>query len=149
MTAIRVCLFAILMAISCQAQNYWTAWGAGFNQYSDKQVSGWTSFGVKISDNNYSYTTIETTANGSSTRTGVARVLLKIKGFRLLALGDAGASTNSSNFGGAYSGGGVLTYDVSKLIKQNGIHIVFTARALNGSVINLQPVFSFGIGKAF
>lgn len=131
------------------AQDYWMATGAGFNQYADKQVSGWVSFGVKMADKTYSYTTVETTAAGSSTRTGVAQLMVQRAGLKVMALGDAGSVTKDGALGAAYSGGGVIAYDLSKVFKISGLHAVFTVRALNGSVIGLQPAFAFGFGKAF
>jgi len=128
---------------------YFLAAGAGFNHYTVPQASGWMTFGAKVGDGNYTYTTVTMTGKSSSMSVGYARVLIQQDSFTLMALGDAGVTSGEGNVGGAFAGGGSLSYDVSKWTHVPKTFAVATVKVLKTSLNDVQPVFCFGIGKAF
>ena len=52
---------------------YFLAAGAGFNHYTVPQASGWMTFGAKVGDGNYTYTTVTMTGKSSSMSVGYAK----------------------------------------------------------------------------
>lgn len=117
-------------------------------------IGGWISFGFKIKDSTasspavYSYTTQETKALGQSMRTGMATVLFHKGPFALLGLMDGGMATTPTAFGSSFSGGGVLTIALDKLVKSPGIHLVLDARVSAGSTTPSTPIYMIGIAKS-
>ncbi len=154
-TRLVLCLLALALVLPCLAQTtleqpqYLLGAGAGFNSAASPRTNGWMTFGAKVTQNNYSLTTLEMTGKRSSLRTGVARVLLEKDRFALIALGDAGVQAGSENAGGAFSGGGSLLYDISRWVKTSNAYAVATVRVLKTSLEDVQPVFSFGFVKTF
>ncbi len=151
----RLHALALLTALALPAlaqtepQNFLAA-GAGFNSASSPQANGWISFATRVADKTYSFTTTEFTSNKpNSVRTGVARIVMRAGSMTVLALGDAGAAMGAESFGGAFSAGGITTFDLSKLVKAEGVHLVVALKAVKTAITDAQPVFSFGIGKAF
>jgi len=128
---------------------YFLAAGAGFNHYVVPQASGWMTFGAKVGDGSYTYTTVTMTGKSSSLSAGYARVLIQQDNFTLMALGDAGVTSGEGNVGGAFAGGGSLSYDISKWTHVPKTFAVATVKVLKTSLNDVQPVFCFGIGKAF
>ena len=163
MKALLTAVLCLLIATACFAQDaaqpsapsiayqpqYWLAAGAGFNKYASPQANGWLTFGVRVGDASYTYTTVSMTSVNSTLSAGYARILIEQDRFTLMALGDAGVSSGSGNVGGAFSGGGALAYDISRWTKIPRTYAVATVKVLKTSLNDVQPVFGFGIGKAF
>jgi hypothetical protein len=113
-------------------------------------AAGLVSFGARVADRTYSYSTIELkAARQSSLRTGVARIMSQKNGWTLLALGDAGLTTDTGVALGAFSAGAVALYDISNLTHVDGLHAFGGLRVLKVSSQSVEPVFEFGLAKEF
>lgn len=143
-----MCLAQVATTADYQPQ-YWIAAGAGFNHYARPQAAGWMQFAVKASDNNYVTTSIDMTAARATLRGGFTRILVQEGRIGLLAMGDAGVAVGDGTSGGAFTGGGALTYNISALTKVPHTYAVAAVRVLKISGTDVQPIFEFGIGKSF
>ena len=131
--------------------------GAGWNsQAVSPKVGGWITLGVRMSSGGtYSYTTMRTSALGTSTATGLAtRLYVTPDGLgSVLGLVDAGATTN--NLGGlglSASSGIVFAYSLNNILKSQGWYVLLDARVgkvTNSGTLNLpvvQPIIMMGVG---
>lgn len=130
----------------------WCGMGGAYNG----KGGGWLSYAILLSGKGqvYSFSSYDITLSAtkprtlqSSTRTGFATVLRSLGPLFLLGFGDAGAATNGSNVGGAFSGGGILVVKLGK-----------TDWTLEGAVRYVkanatgqpgQTVYEFGVGRSF
>ena len=154
--ALALSLFLCSFAFAQEPTNpkYWVAMGAGWNHYSCPQALGWINAAAQLTENNYSLFSIDMTSVDASFRGGVARVLSRKGNWGLLALGDAGMVSGLGEVTGIFGGGGVVTYDISRLVKSEGVHVMVAVRVLksgftNGPLNHVKPVFEFGVGKSF
>ncbi len=145
--ALIIGLFLVLTPLF--GQDYWVFAGAGWNRAETPEGSGFLNFGANLGSGNFALTTVEMTSRTSSIRAGYARLLKFKDRFGLLALGDAGVISGEGSVGGAFSGGGILTYDISKWTRVAGTHAVFVVRVNKSSMNDVQPTFGFGVGKVF
>jgi hypothetical protein len=123
--------------------------GLGFNHYETPQIKGQLSFATRVADGLYNISTLNTTSKVSTLSTGIAKRFHVGEGFALSALVDGGIATGGGNVGGAVSGGGILTYDVSKWSKVSGSFAYGAVQIAQTSLGGVQPTFSFGVGKVF
>jgi hypothetical protein len=123
--------------------------GLGFNHYDTPQFKGELSFATRVADRTYNVSTLNMTSKVSTITTGVARQFYSGQGFTMSAIADAGVATGNGNVGGAISGGGVLTCDLSKLSKVPGSFAYGAVKVAQSSLGGVQPTFSFGFGKSF
>lgn len=130
--------------ISYQPQ-YFLGAGAGFNQYATPQASGWLTFGVKVSDLNFTYTTLTMTSKSSSIGQGFGRYLIESNKFTLAALADIGVATGGGSIGGAFGVGGSLSYDISRVSKIPHTALVATIKCDKSSGADVKPTFLFGV----
>lgn len=133
---------------------YWVAAGVGWNHYSNLQALGWVNGGAQVTTNNYIMTSIDMTSQNASIRASYARVLSRKGAWGLLALGDGGILTGESSVTGVFGPGGAITYDISRIVRSEGMHLVFVCRVLksgfnDGPLNEVKPVFQIGIGKSF
>lgn len=139
---------------------YFLAAGGSYNRYALDQpmAAGWLSGAVKVAANTYQITTLDLTQTTASLRAGVAQRILQSGNFTLLLHADGGFSTGTGVGSspavtlGAFSGGGMILYDLGGLIKAfqgKQLYAVGVLRILGVSSAAVQPVFEFGVGKAF
>ncbi len=156
-TAIALSLLLCLSAAAVAQQptpQYWVAAGAGWNHYSAPQALGWVNAAVRLTENNYSLTSIDMTSVNASIRTGFARILTRKGNWGLLLLGDAGVMSGADAVTGAFGAGGAVTFDLSRFVRADGIHLVVACRVLksgfsDGPLNHVKPVFEFGFSKSF
>jgi hypothetical protein len=145
-------IFIAAAALPAQtpAPQYVLAGGLGFNHADTPQIAGELSFGARITDGIYSFSTLKMTGKLSTISTGVSRRCHVSDGFTLSALLDGGLAAGGGTVGGAVSGGGMLTMDVSRWSKIPGSFAYGAIRILESPVAGgVQPAFSFGFGKVF
>jgi hypothetical protein len=151
-------LVALTAALPCLAQTstdqpqFFVAAGAGFNHADTPQVTGWAGFAIRAAGNTWSYTEFQNvTGKASTIQTGVLQQVYKRGPIAAFALGEAGASTSGTGaLGGAFAGGGGLTYSLGSLWSKLGdTQAIFIPKALKTSVDGFQMAFQFGFGKSF
>lgn len=134
------------------APKYFVLGGAGYNSGAvGTKVGGLTSFGFKMTSTTWSYTTQQSAALGSSTRTGLATELLNKGNFLVLGLVDAGMASSGTSTTGAFSGGVLAAYHLDKLLKMPGVFAGFDGRLLKANALSplSKPTYTFVFGKAF
>ena len=155
MKLLTLTVLLALLAVAGIAQTadatpqYSIAAGAGFNYLESPQAKGWATFAAKIADKTYSLSTLDMTSKGSSLRTGLLRTVYSSGGFTLGILADAGVVAGQGSVGGAFTGGGVVTCDISKFAKVPGAFAVGAVRVVQAAGGGVSPTFSFGVGKNF
>jgi len=126
---------------------YWIGAGTSYNYYATPSVAaGWISFGARVADRTYSFSTLDMTQTQASIRTGVSRILAQSGPVSLLMLGDAGITTLSGVALGSFSGGGMLLYDLGAFSKRlKHVYATGVMRVIGVSSTAVQPVFEVGI----
>ncbi len=148
-------LFASLTAFAQTAADppaepqYVLSAGLGFNHYETPQATGELGFSARIASGTYNISTLKMTSKLSTLTTGIAKRFYAGQGFTMSALIDGGLSAGGGNVGGTVSGGGLLTYDVSRFAKVEGAFVYGAVKVVQSSLGGVQPAFSFGVGKTF
>lgn len=152
----RTLLLAIVFCVIAAAQTpdqpqFFVAAGGSYSHYTAPPVAaGWMTFGIKVADKTYSFSTIDMTPTVATARTGVSRVLVQSGNVTLMALGDAGMATLGGVTLGSFSGGGLLIYDLAGVNKRLAhIHVVALVRVVAINATMVQPTFGLGIGRSF
>lgn len=162
MTLLTRLAFALILVLSvCGAQDvsqvpaapapviayqpqYFIAAGAGFKQ-TTPQATGFLTFGVKVSDMNFTYTNLTMTSKHASVGQGFGRYIIQTDGFTLAALADAGMSTGDGSVGGAFGAGGAITKDISRFTKIPHTAFVAIIKCDKASGADVKPTFLFGL----
>lgn len=150
--ALAICAFAQepvpaalpTSAVTYQPQ-YFLAGGAGFNQYATPQASGFLTFGFRVSDLNFTYTTLTMTSKSSTLGQGFGRYLISQNGFTLAMLGDAGFAAGGGSVGGTFGAGGSIGYDISRWTKVPHTSFIATLKCDKASGDEVKPTFKFGV----
>jgi len=158
----KTALIALFLAAICSAQTpapndtgspaqpqYILAAGIGFNHSDTPQCTGELSFAPRVADGLYNISTLKLTSKVSTISTGIAKRFYVGQGFTMSALVDGGVATGGGNVGGIVSGGGVLTYDISRIAKMPGAFVYGAVKIAQSSLGGVSPSFSFGFGKSF
>jgi len=78
---------------------------------------------------------------------GIVRTVLEVNSLRVSVLGEAGAAiTGNTGFAGAL--GGVISYDVSKWAKMDGLRAIAVMKVQKTGDTS-YPVYGFGLSKSF
>ncbi len=138
--------------------------GLGFQSTATPQTSGWASVCVRTTDRIYSCGATDYAGTSSSARAEFDTRIYSVGGLNVFAKAGAGAATGSDGgVGGSFTGGGVITFDVSKWLKVAGpglnavFSMTFTKNDVNEPAVvgtglaafGAKSVFRFGFGKAF
>lgn len=132
--------------------NSWMGAGAAWDQYTTPQVAGWASYAKLVSSSGqlYSFTSWDATSSRArpytaqtSVRSGLASVVRRFGPVYLLGFGDAGMAAAAGDFGGAFSGGGIV---VIKLGKTN-FTLELAARVLKVAGQTNHVIYEFGFGR--
>lgn len=162
---IALALFALLALALCasaqtatppQIPEYLIGIGGGMDAAATPMFHLALPIAKRITDKNYSYTTIEMNTRTASVRTGIARPLASSGPFTLVGLLDgglaAGTSTEDSLFsgiGGAFSGGAVVLYNLERHIGIPGTYATGTVRITRTTNAAVLPAIVFGVAKSF
>lgn len=124
--------------------------GLGWNHFDTPQIKGWGTFAARVADKTYSLSTLDMTSKAASVRTGILRNVFVGGGWTIGVLADFGVVAGESSVAGAFTGGGAVTRDLSKVTKIPGAFAVGAVRVVQlGGGAGVSPTFSFGFGKAF
>ena len=146
------CAVAQSPASVTYAPDYFVGGGAEYNRYNSAApaIAGWTTFAVQVGQSKvYSWSTIELASSTSTARTGAGYLFAQTGNFSLVALGDAGLAISPVATLGSFSGGGAILYDIGQRLNKSHFYLIGIMRVTAITSSQVQPVFSFGVGKSF
>ena len=136
---------ALPQAVIAYQPQFFLAAGAGFNKYDTPQSQGFLTFGVKLSDLNFTATNLIMTSKASSITQDFGHYLIQENNFTLAALVGGGVATGNGSVGGSVGGGISLGYDISKYTKLSHTGFVATVKVDKTSGADVKPTFLFGV----
>lgn len=130
--------------LSYQPQ-YFVAATVGFQNTATPQATGGLTFGVRVREANFTYTTLTMTGKTSTLGQGFGRYLIQVNGFTLAALADIGVSTGNDSVGSALGMGGSISYNISRWTKVPHSAFVATVKCDKSGSADVKPVLTFGV----
>lgn len=160
---LRILAVTLLLACALTAQTtpaaipqYVIGVSAGLDAATSPMFHIAVPFARRLTENNYSYTTLEMNTHTASLRTGIARPVITANGFTLVGLVDGGLVTGTvsqglgaGDIGVGFSGGGVVFYDLSSRAKIPGLYATGCVRITRTTTAAVLPAITFGVAKAF
>jgi hypothetical protein len=135
--------------------SYFISFGGGYTRGAALPAEGFISAAIGLGGGNYSITTVDNFATGSSVRTGFAKIMSQSGNFTLLARVDAGVSTVAPVIGN-FSGGAVVMYQLKGISSKLANTYAFVEARITGASSSTAaqpsqvfPGFFLGVGKSF
>lgn len=124
---------------------YFVAAGVGFNKTESPQAIGWMTLGAKISDLNFTTTTLTMTSRSSVINQDFGRYLVQQDKFTLAAIAGGGVAASAGSIGGDVGAGVALSYDISRLAHTPHTFFTCIVKADKSSGVDVRPTFKFGV----
>lgn len=128
---------------------FFLAGGAGFNKYSTPQAQGFMTFGVKLSDMNFTATNLIMTSKNASITQDFGRYLIQENNFTLSVLAGGGLASGEGSVGGSVGGGISLEYDISRYTKIPHTSAVTVVKVDKTFGADVKPTFLGGVKMSF
>lgn len=150
MACLRVLSLALLVLIgpvfaAGDGDGYLVSGGLAFDYYRGALTYAWVSTAVRVTGNDYVWTSVDMSRNEASLRPGYGRLLARSGRLVLVGVLDAGPAVARGEWGAAFGGGFMLGWSVYR-----GVYAGAGMRVVKSTVSGgVQPIFGMGVGKSF